>query len=54
MENSVSCGQMADRNYLCASIKRMFDEHVTVRKFPNMVKEIILKAFLYNMFNGIT
>ena len=34
-----------------SSIKRMFGEHVTARKFPNMVKEIFLKATLYNMFN---
>ena len=27
-----------------SSIKRMFGEHVTARKFPNMVKEIFLKA----------
>ena len=35
-------------------IKRMFGEHVTARKFPNMVKEIFLKATLYNMFNRMT
>jgi len=34
-----------------SSIKRMFGEHVTARKFPNMVKEIFLKATLYNRFN---
>jgi len=34
-----------------SSIKRMFGEHVTARKFPNMVKEIFLKATLYNMFS---
>ncbi|MGC2599080.1 MAG: hypothetical protein WA395_13250 [Nitrososphaeraceae archaeon] len=27
-----------------SSIKRMFGEHVTARKFSNMVKEIFLKA----------
>jgi len=32
----------------------MFGEHVTARKFPNMVKEIFLKATLYNMFNRMT
>ena len=37
-----------------SSIKRMFGEHVTARKFPNMVKEIFLKATLYNMFNRMT
>jgi hypothetical protein len=28
----------------------MFEEYVSARKFPNMVKELILKASLYNMF----
>lgn len=26
-----------------SSLKRMFGEYVTARKFPNMVKEMILK-----------
>jgi hypothetical protein len=34
-----------------SSIKRTFGEHVTARKFPYMVKEIFLKAALYNVFN---
>ena len=34
-----------------SSIKRMFGEYVTARKFPHIVKEIFLKAALYNMFN---
>jgi hypothetical protein len=33
-----------------SSLKRMFGEHVSAKKFPNMVKEMILKASLYNMF----
>jgi Transposase DDE domain len=37
-----------------SSIKRTFGEHVTARKFPHMVKEIFLKAALYNMFNRMT
>ena len=37
-----------------SSIKRTFGEHVTARKFPHMVKEILLKAALYNMFNRMT
>ena len=37
-----------------SSIKRTFGEHVTARKFHNMVKEIFLKAALYNMFNQIS
>jgi hypothetical protein len=36
------------------SMKRMFvGEHVSARKFPNMMKEIFLKASLYNMFNDM-
>ena len=33
-----------------SSIKRMFGEYVSARKFPNMAKELILKASLYNIF----
>jgi hypothetical protein len=33
-----------------SSIKRMFREYVSARKIPNMEKELILKALLYNMF----
>ena len=36
---------------LTAFIKRTFSEHVTARKYPHMVKKILLKATLYNMFN---
>ena len=36
-----------------SSMKRMFGEHVSARKFPNMVKEIFIKASLYNRFNQI-
>jgi transposase len=36
-----------------SSIKRMFGEHVTARKFPNMVKELILKVSLYNIFTSM-
>jgi Transposase DDE domain len=37
-----------------SSIKRTFGEHVTARKYPHVVKEILLKATLYNMFNRMT
>ena len=33
-----------------SSLKRMFGEHVCAKKFPNMVKEMMLKASLYNLF----
>jgi hypothetical protein len=53
-EHSVSYGHrwMAETTF--SSIKRMFGEHVTARKFPYMVKEILLEAALYNMFNRMT
>jgi hypothetical protein len=31
-------------------MKRMSGEYLSARKFPNMVKEMSLKASLYNMF----
>lgn len=37
-----------------SSIKRMFGDYVTARKFPNMIKEVLLKTALYNMFNRMT
>jgi len=51
---SVSYGYRWIAETAFSSIKRMFGEHVTARKFPNMVKEIFLKAALYNMFNRMT
>ncbi len=33
-----------------SSMKRIFGEYVSARKYPNMVKEMMLKASLYNMF----
>ncbi|MFZ0895407.1 MAG: transposase, partial [Candidatus Nitrosopolaris sp.] len=33
-----------------SSMKRMFGEYVSARRFPNMVKEMMLKASLYNTF----
>jgi hypothetical protein len=35
-----------------SSLKRTFGEYVSAKKlkFPNMVREIMLKASLYNMF----
>jgi len=35
-------------------IKRIFGEYVTAIKFKNMIKEIMLKASLYNLFQSIT
>ncbi|HET7391519.1 MAG TPA: hypothetical protein VFJ51_11890 [Nitrososphaeraceae archaeon] len=33
-----------------SSLKQMFEEYVSAKKFPNMVKEMMLKASLYNLF----
>jgi IS5 family transposase len=53
-KNSVSYGHRWMTETAFSSIKRMFGEHVTARKFSNMAKEIFLKATLYNMFNRMT
>src|SRR6185312_16295843 len=50
-KRSVSYGHRWMAETAFSSIKRMFGEHVTARKFPNMVKEVFLKASLYNMYN---
>lgn len=36
-----------------SAMKRMFGEYVTARNYQNMVKEMFLKASLYNMFVGM-
>ena len=54
-KDSVSYGKrwMAETVFSC--IKRMFGrEYVTAIRFENMIKEIILKASLYNWFQTIT
>jgi len=53
-KRSVSYGYRWIAETAFSSIKRTFGEHVTARKFPHMVKEILLKAALYNMFNRMT
>jgi transposase InsO family protein len=53
-KRSVSYGHRWIAETVFSSIKRTFGEHVTARKYPHMVKEILLKATLYNMFNRIT
>jgi hypothetical protein len=49
-KDSVSYGKRCIAETVFSSIKRMFGEYVSARKFPNMAKELILKASLYNMF----
>jgi hypothetical protein len=36
-----------------ASIKRTFGEHVSSTRFENMVKEMMLKVSLYNLFTRL-
>ena len=36
-----------------SSIKRMFGEYVSAIKYQNMIKEMILKVSLYNLFRSI-
>ena len=50
-KDSVSYGYrwIAERQ-LFSSIKRMIGEYVSARKYSNMVKEMMLKASLYNTF----
>jgi hypothetical protein len=50
-KRSVSYGYRWIAETVFSSIKRTFGEYVAARKFPHMVKEIFLKAALYNMFN---
>lgn len=53
-KDSVSYGQRWIVETVFSSIKRMFGEYVTALKFENMIKEMILKASLYNLFQSIT
>ena len=53
-KNSVDYGQRWIVETVFSCIKRMFGEYVTAIRFENMVKEIILKASLYNWFQTIT
>jgi hypothetical protein len=36
-----------------SSFKRTFGEHMTSVKWSNMVKELLLKASVYNLFVGM-
>ena len=36
-----------------STFKRMFGEHVTARKYSNMVRESVLKARLYNLLTSM-
>ena len=51
---SVDYGQRWIIETVFSCIKRIFGEYVTAIKFKNMIKEIMLKASLYNLFQSIT
>ena len=53
-KDSVNYGKRWIVETVFSCIKRMFGEYVTAIRFENMVKEIILKASLYNLFQSIT
>lgn len=50
---SVSYGHRWMAETVFSAMKGMFGEYVTARNFQNMVKEMFLKASLYNMFAGM-
>jgi hypothetical protein len=37
-----------------SSIRRKFDEYVSATRFQNMVKEMVMKVLLYNMFRRLS
>lgn len=49
-KTSVSYGQRWIIESVFSCIKRMFGEYVAAIRFDNMVRELILKASLYNLF----
>jgi IS5 family transposase len=53
-KDSVNYGQRWIVETVFSCIKRMFGEYVTAIRFENMIKEMILKASLYNWFQSIT
>jgi len=50
-KHSVSYGHRWMAETVFSSMKRTFGEHVSARRFPNIIKEMFLKASLYNMFS---
>ena len=52
--DSVSYGQRWIVESVFSCIKRMFGEYVTAIRIENMIKEMILKASLYNLFQSMT
>ena len=52
-KDSVSYGQRWIAETIFSWIKRMFGEYVTAIRLEYMIKEMILKASLYNLFQSI-
>ena len=50
---SVGYGHRWMAETVFSAMKRMFGEYVMARNYQSMVKEIYLKASLYNMFAGM-
>jgi Transposase DDE domain len=53
-KDSVRYGQRWIVESVFSCIKRLFGEYVAAIRFENMIKEMILKASLYNWFQSIT
>jgi Transposase DDE domain len=53
-KDSVSYGQRWIVETVFSCIKRMFGEYVTAIRFENIIKEMILKPSLYNLFQSMT
>jgi transposase len=53
-KDSVSYGKRWIAETIFSCIKRIFGEYVTAIRLENMIKEIVLKASLYNWFQSIT
>ena len=53
-KDSVRYGQRWIVETVFSCIKRLFGEYVTAIRFENIIKEILLKASLYNWFQSIT
>jgi hypothetical protein len=52
-KDSVGYGQRWIVETVFSCIKRMFGEYVTAIRIENMIKEMVLKASLYNWFQSI-
>jgi len=52
-KDSVSYGSRWIVESVFSCMKRMFGEYVRAKKFPNMVREMVIKTSLYNMLASI-